>query len=215
MNQLEKNTYNSFLAVTRSLQNKPFSLRKDFNDFESHKDYPYVIRLQSFFNRFPQINPQYYFEAPFKIYPDEKYFDLKFYTSQRAIKTYSLYMKQIQDQDPDSEGQLNFIKESLRFIAKFCFEAKLELSNYINHRPGSTYSWTKHLKNHEVSIYTLYGFDSIQQIMNSIPADELQLLLGGIIDDFWKYKTRFHKSTKAKELVSKGLEKVQKILASK
>lgn len=214
MNQLEKAIYNKYLAVTRSSINKPFTLRKDFEEFEQHKDYPYVVRLTSFFNRFPQIDHQKYFEAPFKIYSDEQYFDLKFYTSQKAIKTYSIYLKQIQDQDPDTAGQLKLIADSLRFITKFCFYEKILLEEYLRHKSGATFSWTKHLKNHEVSIYALYGFNELQQVINEIPKDELQLLLGGVIDDIWKYKIRFHKSTKAKELIARGFDKVKKILAA-
>lgn len=213
MNQLEKNCYNKYLAVSRSLQNKPFSLRKDFDKFEESKDYPYVHRLSSFFQRFPQVDHQLYFEAPFKIYPDEKYFDLKFYTSQRAIKTYSIYMKQLQDQMPDSEIQLEFIKKSLRFIAKFCFDNKIKLDEYITFKPANTFSWTKHLKNHEISIYVLFGFDKLQEVINTIPLDEQRLMLGSNIDDFWKYKTRFHKTVKAKQLVIEGLHRVNKILS--
>lgn len=216
MNQLEKNTYNKFLTVTRSSQNKPFSLRKDFSDFEHHKDYRYVIKLTSFFNKFPQINQQFYFEAPFKVYKDkEEYFDLKFYTSPRAIKVYSIYMQQLNDQDPDSEMQLNFIVESLRFIAKFCFENKIAVDEYIKYRPHSTFSWMQHLKTHRISIYTLYEFDDLQQVINNIPQDELHLLLGSYVDNIWKYKIRYYKSKKAKLLVSRGLEKIKTLLASK
>ena len=95
MTQNEKDCYNNYLAATRSIKNKPFKLRKDFSGFEDSEDYIYVKRMAHFFAKFPHIVKQWYFEAPFKIYEDQDYFPLKFYASQKAIKTYTLYMKHI------------------------------------------------------------------------------------------------------------------------
>jgi len=215
MTLFEQNVYNKYLAISRSMVGKPFKLRKDFEKFTEHKDYPYVHRLASFFQRFPQIDKQKYFEAPFKIYSDETYFDLKFYISQRAIKSYSIYMKQFRDQMPDSNEQLIFIRDSLRFIAKFCFENKIPIDDYISYRPYSTYSWTQHLKEHKISVYTLFGFEKLQEIINSIPNDEGHLLLGDSIDEIYRYKMRFHNAIKAKQLVQKGIDKIKKLYTLK
>ncbi len=211
MNQLEKNIYNKYLVVTRSKQNKPFTLRKDFHDFEESTSYSYVHKLSSFFIRFPQIDPQQYFEAPFKIYPDEEYFDLKFYSSQKAIKAYSLYMQQLQDQMPDDPAQLEFIKKSLRFIAAYCNENKIKFLEYINHKQGVTYAWMQHYKKHSISIYSLFGFEGLQNTINSIPQDEINLLLGNV-EDIYRYMIRYHKSVDAKHLVTEAIKRISKII---
>lgn len=211
MNQAEKHLYNTYLIITKSSQNKPFTLRKNFENFEVTKDYPYIRKLNSFFGRFPQIDPLTYFEAPFKIYPDEEYFDLQFFTSQKAIKTYSLYMKQRQDQMPDSPEQLEFIKKTLKFIASYCNDNKIKFLDYIKHKPVATYAWMQHYKNHKVSIYTLFGFENFQSTINSIPTDECALLLGDI-NEIYKYMTRFHKSIDAKHLVTEGIKRISKII---
>ncbi len=212
MTNQEINVYNTYLVTSRKLQNKPFKVRKHFEKFTEHKDYPFVVRLTSFFQRFPQIDQQKYFEAPFKVYPDEIYFDLKYYTSQAAIKAYSIYMKQQRDQMPDTDEQLIFMRDSLRFILKFCLDNKIKLDEYISYRPKSTFSWMQHLKEHKISIYVLFGFENLQETINLIPQDEVTLLLGEDINSIYRYKTRYHNSSKAKLLIHKGINKIKELI---
>ena len=90
MTQFEQVIYNKYLAISRLMLKKPFKLRKDFKGFENTKNYLYVQKLANLFNRNPEIDLQLFFEAPFKIYKDESYFDLKFYNSRKALKVYRI-----------------------------------------------------------------------------------------------------------------------------
>lgn len=91
MTDFEKSVYNSFLATSRSAQNKPFKIRKNFKNFEDSSNYIHLQRLCRLFARNPSITPQQFFLAPYKIWEDGGYFDLRFYTTPKALKIYKLY----------------------------------------------------------------------------------------------------------------------------
>jgi len=93
--QLEKNIYNSWLATTRSSTGKPFRLRKNFDDFESDKNYFFVQKLSRFFTKYKDIDLRDFFVAPYKVYSDNILYDLKFYISQKAIKVYKIYKNKL------------------------------------------------------------------------------------------------------------------------
>ena len=90
MTSFEQLVYNMFLATSRSAQKKPFTLRKDWKDFEKSSNYIHVYRLANLFSRNPSIDPQRFFKAPYQVWSDEGYFDLTFYTTRKAIKAYNL-----------------------------------------------------------------------------------------------------------------------------
>ena len=49
MNEFEKQIYNTYIIVSRSINNKPFKVRKDFTDFEKKPEYLAVKKLAIFF----------------------------------------------------------------------------------------------------------------------------------------------------------------------
>lgn len=208
MTDKEKTIYNAFLATSRKQNNKPFKIRKNFSNFETKSIYPFIKRLDNFFNKFPQISPYAYFKAPYVIYPDHTYFDLRYFTSQAAIKAYTLYMKQQRLQSPDSDEHLEFIRQSLKFIGLFCLKQKIPLSNYITHKGGITYSWIKHVLENNVSIYSLLEFSNLYEIISNIPKDELGLLLEDIYKNYGHIKTQYNNSKQAKYLVQRGMTKI-------
>lgn len=213
MTEAEKRLYNLYIAISRSARNKPYRLRKDFSKFEDKKEYLYVKKINNFLSRFPNVKKEYYFKAPFAIYPDQEYFNIDFFATQKAIKVYTLFMKQLDEECPDSDDQLRFIKDSLRFIGMFCIKQNIKLEDYINKREGTTYVWMKHIKNREVSIYSLFEFKNIQQTVNESPEDIKDILLGeNLVKNLFTYKTRYTKSIQAKTLVQQGLNKIKRIV---
>jgi hypothetical protein len=207
----EQSIYNLYLSVTRSAENKPFKLRKDFSDFEQTEYYIFIKKLTLFFAKFPQIKPKFFFEAPYKIY-SSGHFDLKYYVTQKAIKSYSLYMKQKREELPDSLDHISFIKESLLYIAKYCFDHKLKLSEYSTYKTHLVYEWLKHVHEHNVSLYVMMGFDNIMDIINEIPIDEMDLFLSDAGNTIHTYKIRYNESKQAKQLIINGLTKINKLL---
>ena len=153
MTNNEKNIYNLFLATNKRINNKPFKFRKNFDNFEDEK-YIYINRLSSFFKKFNHIKIEDFFEAPYFVY-GEKYFDLKFYCTQKAIKTYSLYHDRFLLNNPDSEQTIDKVKNSLQFIQNYCKDNNLELKNYITFKEQTYNVFLKHLKERRINFFIL------------------------------------------------------------
>jgi hypothetical protein len=204
----EKSIYNKFLAISRSSQNKPFKLRQDFEGFEENKNYIYVRKLSLFFNKFPNVDMDSFFKAPYEIYSDTGNYDLKFYTSQKALKIYTLYQTKREDELPDNVNQLYFIRGSLNFIAKFCKEHDISISEYIDHMTNDINSFILHLKNRNISIYVLFGFERAEKILRSTGGELLDFIFKDLKNKLDIYRTRFYTSKKAKVLVKQGIKKI-------
>ena len=212
INEEEKQFYNMYLTVSRSCRNKPFTIRKNFDKFEDSSEHLYVKRLCRFFRQFPQIKPRVFFMAPFELYKDIEHIDLKFFTTQKAVGAYTVYMRQLQEESPDSEHHIGFIKDSLRFIGMFCIKNKIPLEEYPTYSGGVTYSWMKHVKEHNVSIYVMFAYPEIFGIIRSTPNDELDLLLGNIAVGLSGYKNRYDTSKEARRIIKEGFKRVKGVV---
>jgi hypothetical protein len=208
----EKELYNTYLIVSRSSRNKPFKTRKNFDGFEETKDYMAVKRLYRFLLQFPQIKPETFFKAPFKLYKDVEYINLNFYNTQKAVKAYTTYMKQLQEESPDSEHHIDFIKRSLRYIGMFCIKNKIPIEEYPTYSSGVTYTWMKHVRDHSISIYVMFYFTDIFDIIYSTLKDELDLLLGNVINNLSIYKNRFNVSKTARHVVNEGFNRIKRVV---
>ncbi len=212
MTEKEKRLYNSYLIASKVIRKKPFTLRKNFSGFEDSDNYFYLKKISNFLDKYPQIKQDLYFQAPYALYKDTDFFPLQFFASQKAIKTYTLYLQEIREQSPDSDAQMQLIKDSLRFIANFCLKNKIPIEKYITYKPGITYAWTVHLREHKITIYSLFEFPELYEILKSIPLDEKSLLLDDIDDHIHAYKNRYNNSTNAKNLVQTGIKKLSFLL---
>jgi hypothetical protein len=207
----EKRIYNKYLAISRGAQNKPFKLRKDFDDFADDVNYIFIKKLGLFFNKYKNVDMDDFFNAPFVIYNDKGHYDLKFYTSQKALKIYTLYQTKKQDELPDHSNQLYFIKRSLNFILKFCKQENIEVTNYIDHMTNGTNSFILHLKDRKISIYVLFGFSTAENILKSIGSELLDFIFRDLKNKLTIYRTRFYTSKTAKVLVKEGLKKITEL----
>lgn len=208
MTDLEKRIYNKHLAVSRSLRNKPFKLKNDFNDFEDSPKYGSIKRLSIFFNRYPDINMDIYFMAPYKLYSDVQYFDLNYFASPRAIKSYTIYQQQLQQLSPDK--QINEIKESLVFISRFCLQHKIQLHDYPDFKlQGMEPEWVYHCKQNKINPYSLMEFTGIFPYINEMPFDERELLLGNFGRNYLDYRTRYNNSKELKPFLSAAFTKLK------
>lgn len=210
LNEFEKRIYNTFLRVSRSRQNKPFSYRKDFTKFPD-KDYVSVKKISNFLNKFSYIDLEDFLVAPYKVYSDTEYFELEFYVGLKAVNVYSLYKKQQSSEDIDSPEQLINIKKSLIFIRDFCKDQNIQVSRYITHKTGSSNSYILHLKEYRVNLYTLFGFSEFEDTIKKENTDVLRFILGeDILDKLSLFKVRYLNSNKARVLVEEGLKKLNK-----
>lgn len=210
----EKNLYNTYLRISRSSQNKPFSYRKDFTDLEDSA-VVHLKRISALLSKYPHIDPDDYFLAPFKVYPNAEFFPLEYFAGMGGVNAYTIYMKQIQEMPPDSEEQIDFISKSLKTIGSFCIKHNIPVEKYSSFKTGITYDWMKHVKRHEVSIYALMEFSEISDIIKGAAEDEKELFLGDIGTYFWGYKTKYMQSKIAKTLVQEGLKRINNIVKQK
>ena len=125
----EKIIYNTFLKISRSQSGLPYKLRKQWHGFEDTEAYPHVLRLKNFFSRNSGINMNDFFSAPYTVYPGESGFDIGFYSSQKAIKVYSLALKKKMNLSPDDTYHLEKIAAGLRYIRNFCIQKNINIDD--------------------------------------------------------------------------------------
>lgn len=172
----EKRIYNTYLYVLRRVNNKPFTPRKDFSKIENTEKHIICSKLVVFFEKFQHINCESFFEAPFFVNETE-YVDLSFYITQKAINTYKLFHSSFLIENVDSKVNLNKIKNSIKFIHFFSKKNKINMSDYISYyEKEATYPvFLKHLKERRISIFILFAFDDINDILSKIPSSELEI----------------------------------------
>lgn len=206
--------YNTYLRVSRTQNNKPFRYRKNFDDFDKEENYLPVIKLKSFFARNPQIKMEDFFLAPYYVFPDNKnaYYDLKFYNSLQAIKTYSLYNKKLMMEDPDSDIQLKKIKEGLTFIKNFCIENKILLGDYTDFKSEKTHNFLIHLAEKNISIYNLFLLKGFDKAIKMYDFELLKFILNDLAARISHFRSKFLASKTAKLLCSEGLKKIENII---
>jgi len=204
----EKQIYNNFLKISKIANKQPFRFRKNFDKFDENK-FILVKKLKLFFTKFNYINQEDYFRAPYEIYPDESYFPLDYYTSLKATKAYTLYMKKRESLDPDSDEQLLNIKNSLKYIYNFCKQHNISPSNYISHKTNNEYSFILHLKEHKVNLFALLGFNDFEKNIKLRDPQVIKFILGeDTYNNISTFKTKLFNSKKAINLVTLGLKKI-------
>ena len=214
ISEKEKYIYNTYLRVHRSKQNKPFKYRRDFSKFDETEHFVYIKRLGNFFNKFNHINIDKFFGAPYGLYPDDNtIYDLRFYASPRAIKVYSLYLKSLDQADPDSEHHIQYVKDSLLYIYKYCLNKKINVNDYINEKSGDIPTFVLHLRDRYISIYSVIGIEPFDLIMHRIPNDRLNFTVGeNFISQLDNFRTQYKMSTKLKTITEKGIKQINKLL---
>lgn len=205
--KIQQFIYNSFLKNSRHGQ--PFQLRKDFSDISNEIKF-LLVKLENFFNKYSHIKIDEYFEAPHQLHPDEKYPYLDFFTTRAAIKTYSIYKKQKEDENP--EKQFEEIKESLKFIGMFCYKNKIQLKDYLKHKSGYMPSWVLHYKEHKINPYSIMELGSFNDVFSLITEDERELYSNTMLDKLETFKMRYHSSFKTKNFVKEVTNKIENFL---
>ena len=215
----EKHIYNSFLYASRKAKNKPVRLRQNFSNIPS-KDEVALKKLNLLLSKYTHINYSDFFIAPYRVYGSDNYFDLSFFNTRKAIKCYSLYCKDKETQDPDSEATINTLKECLKFIYSYCNDKQITLVEYKTYITGSAPDllpdsafpevfW--HLKNHHINFYTLHSLD-----MDASVKDKDIEIFNWFIPDFTdlysKTRVKFLSSKSLKDKARKGLKIIEQKL---
>jgi len=209
LSDFEKYIYNTFIKVSRGAKNQPYRARKDFTDFDD-KDFIYLKKLSNFFNRFKHISVLEFFQAPYELYKDEKYFGLDYYTSLKATKAYTLVLKKNEQLDPDDEKQLRALLISFKFIKEFCIENNISIDSYANHKTNNIFSFLLHLQEHKINLYSLFEFKDAIRNMRISGAEILEFMFG---NDFFNrvetLRTKYIISGKARILGTHAIKKIK------
>ena len=194
--------------ASRKAINKPFRIRKDFEKLDE-KVVTTLNTLSRFFNSYPNIDQEVFFSAPHKIYPDQSYLDLNYFTTRKAISAYTLYIKQLEFEDPDSLNSLKRLQQSLIFLIKYCSENGLLLEEYESFTKGKLPEYITHLKNHKITFYTLHA---LQITSPKVESQILDFIFKDFYITFQKTKNSFFHSKKMKSFSLLAKQKTSDIL---
>lgn len=210
LTKFEQNIYNEHLKISRTAQNKPYKFRKSFDDIDATKTL-YIQKIARILNKFTNISPRDFFFAPYSVYGSEENFDLKFYTTQRALKVYTMYMNQEVDTDPDSINILTRVGDSLRAIKLFLDTEKISIDDYILHTTNNFPTFIQHLKERKLSIYIAQELPSAIQIIKQQDPDVMKFMFGeNFYNNLNVYRSRYLNSIKCKALIKEGLKRLGK-----
>jgi hypothetical protein len=205
LSEEQKRIYNTHLATSRRMREKPYRSRKDFEKLDDDKTIS-LEKLDKMFNSYSNINIQMFFEAPYFLYQDVEYFDLDYFTTQKAKKDYTQYIKQIQTMSPDSEESLKRLIQGLKYISNFCKQHDLTLEEYVAYSEKNIPSMLEHLKNHKINFYVLHALGvSKFNIENRI----LEFMFSDFWKTFQKTKNMYYGSSKMKVLAKKAINKIK------
>lgn len=205
----QKQIYNLYLRSLAEGSDRPYKVRKNFDNLKTEY-IEELKKLEAFFIKFPHFLRYEYFQAPYKIYQDEKkYYSLKFYSGYKGMQTCLAYFKSLKESDPD--GQLDYLKESLKFITNFCLEKGIQLEQYPDYKSVAQKDFLIHLKQHKVSFYAAFAINSIYYQLVNLPSDEFELYFGPDVDLHDMYN-RYQGSRKAKEWLEENVEKIEKYI---
>lgn len=176
----ERAVYNQYLITTRSVKNKPWKARTNFDNFPEDKLVP-CKAISKKLLKYPHINIKDFFYAPF--FEDASLnVNLDFYTTAKAMNAYVKYMKHIESLSPDSAESLTRTAKSFVFIRDYIKNNKLTITEYFNLKDGNQYKCLLHLMERKTWINALISFSEFNTILLECDKDITKLMCG---DDFF------------------------------
>ena len=104
-----------------------------------------------------------FFDAPYQIY-DDRYIDLKFYSTFAAISAYRKYIQQIELTEPDNVYNLNRLRESIKFIYEKCKNNNLSsIQDYLTLQTGIYPDFLVDLKKDKITFYSLVALNLLER----------------------------------------------------
>ena len=197
--------YNTHLAISRKMLEKPFKIRKDFSNMDENK-MMILKRLEILFNHNPSIDLDLFFKAPYEIWKDEKYFPLDFYLKGKAISTYIKYVKMLDFENVDSEENKLRFQKCIKHIYDFCIDKSIPLEEYIKYTEDgeSLPSILLHLKGHKINYQILV----LLNFKTNIEKELLDFIFGDFYLTFGKTRNKILASTSFKPYADRILKKL-------
>jgi hypothetical protein len=210
LTEVEKQIFNKHLIVSRTERNKPARIRKNFDDIVDTDKHLLLKRISNLFRKHPDLDQNLFFKAPYKLYPDVEYFGLDYFSSMRAIKSYTIYKKQLFLQDPDS--QIEDVKKSLKFIANFCIDTNIYLHQYPYHKNTDLFSWMQHYKENKINIYVMMEFADVYAAVRSLSEDLQKFFVGEFVEQFHNLYSKYNNSNDLKKYLKKAIPVISKFV---
>lgn len=207
MNETQGNIYNQYLKAIAKVNNRPYKLRKNFDNFDSDT-LTSLYRLELFFEQFRHVNPYIFFLAYLEV-KGLKYAKLSDYLNHSAVVAYSKFSSIKYDDYVDSDRSLSDFIEGARFIVGFCIANGLPTEQYRtavneNHIPLVLV----HLNEQRISYYHLHALDISR---TQLETDYTEILFNDFNKKFSETKQKYINSNKLKELGNKLGKKLNKL----
>jgi hypothetical protein len=204
LTEFQKRIYNTYLKYSRN--GLPYKYRENFDKMSEFMVLN-LNKLSLFFNKHPHLHINDFFEAPLYVYPDQPYPKIDYFLSRSAIRSYSLFKTQKENENP--EKQFDSIKESFLFIMKFCLNNKILVENYLNHKNGIASSWLSHYRERKINPYSLMEIGDIIKSIDEHPKDIIDLFTENLTNKIVTFKVRYKQSPKAIDYVKRGTDKIK------
>ena len=194
LSAFEQRLYNSYLKAVAVANKRGFRYRKDFSKTKP-EDYTALKKLGYFFAHNENVSVDEFFLAPFRIHDDVKYKALRFYTSPRAIQSYTSFLKQREKQSPDSEETITYTLSGVKFILEYCQENNITVDEYkLRVVDGKVPLALLHLKQHKINFYVIHALE-IQSELSKLDVEWLDMFIGDFNSLFAVTETHFNNST--------------------
>lgn len=209
----EKIIYNNFLYTQRTVQNKPFRPRQNFDKISGTEEVS-IKKLYLFLSKYNHINYNDFFIAPYKVYGNDNYFDLQFYNTTRALKCYSMFVRDKEFSDPDNPATIKTAKECIKFIFEYCLKNRLTLAEYKKTIEGTIPIALQHLREHRINFYTMHMLN-IESQLNRIDKQVLDFIVKDFTQISNTTRTKLATSKILKVKIVKGLKIIENELNSR
>lgn len=206
IDDFSRKVYNDYLRISAKYHNRPYKKRKNFDNFEYNRDLTKIVEL---FNKYPHINIDMFFSAPYEIWDTTEYYKLDFFSKRKALNAYIQYKKKLIALPPDSDYILKKMINGFYFIKEFCIKNHINIDSYINHKDG-IYSFLLHLKEDRITIYNLFTFDGFKKKFKENVDSELKSFL--FSDLYINYDIMYRQyinSKKCRKISKKCLQKIK------
>ena len=201
LSESQKSVYNVWLKNIARLKNRPYRKRENFDDLEPDV-LTAMLKLDSFFNRNPELNIEIYFQAASDYYNEKGiYPELKLFLAFGLLKIYKRFIKRRDGLSVESDEIVSDFTEGMKFIVSYLKENGKKLEDYktLTNEAGIPL-YLLHLKQQKILMYHLHFFE----INPLIYGDEI---LNIYVDEFRRrfYDTRrqYVFSTRIKQIVEK------------
>lgn len=204
MTDFQKKIYNDYLKALAKVNERPYKLRQNFDDFdEANKTHLY--RLELFFNQFKHIEPYDFFIAYLKC-RDIKHAQLQDYLKYGAIVAYGKYNKSRYDDFIDSDSSIESFITGFKNIIGFCLRNNLPTKEYRTAVNNAGVPWPLiHLNEQKISYYHLHALDISRTDLKN---DYIEIMFQDFDKIFKETKQKYISSNKLKNI---GIEIKNKI----